>query len=1080
MGHTRFKRKKKRWATQKAKAWRGGATITKTKQVQQSFDTIHDFYKLLRGLFGTGLTPNIAGMQQEIATLRAANPQDPRITDAEAKLQHAQDSIPLYKVMRAIMQYMIITLNSIVLPVTISPDIHTLRSIHADTQFEKYAGYRKEGQLFFAGQGNPLSKVTTSGIEIQGREYFEIPPGREWPKLQNASASFINLTGMLFNLNDNPDQDTVTAYYAALNQPVPANWQTDRREFTAAHRIYMLCDAGANTYGKLGESVRADYPGGKPGQKSWDGTPGSLHGPRLIEFVTPLTTADSASSNPYQDHEFIFVPSTPAVDQNAFISDANLYTSDIYEIRYERDQWDSTTGLGFKLVVRLRNPPNTVLFELVYGILGEGQTPFVRPAGSRAQPALYNSQGPSAASLSGCALLRALHSVPATPGIAVPAGVFQDIPEEKIGNPQYPLSPHRVRDMVETDALREQVVTELRQIMTQQNGVSPLCGTANMVDPYSLLGDRFGTFPPELWHDIKRGGDRDQVKAAHYLSQLRDANGALLYPFIHFVTGDELAAKMAVELGLAVIYQAGGNIRYWPKMFRFRPESRTIASPYGIATQPVPQATDGPWAITSWGGKRMKGGLRNPISANIAMPPYRYIEDKDGVQYTFDANHNFLSSNGSVNIQSINGRPTIIAHDVWLHPSNYVVMKNHVQVMNPSITPDSLLAEIRTQYQQIHTQISQIPELPARQLTAEEWNAVANGLNNIDYRPLPPAIKQAIINALQGIQLLQTDNRGIYQYDFINTVQYNNDPRLNLLDELTFRIVNDSKEDDGLEGAATIGANSPQVTVTPDAGGTSWMIPALLDENLLDYDIAFMAKRFIQTLMSYCRRQNLTIQEVRQQFSTQYGIAPIVSYIQAKYAGNAPNDLQHRVATALMTFAQENVPYAASSSLSSAPLPPIPRLQSTYSFAMPLPPISRVGSIESSSTPSTPSLFTSSTPIIQPQPTEQVSAITPSVTGFLFDSSPAEPATDVRPLRRAKVGITQQSIINTRRRSQQKQQEEREEKREARFAERRSGSLRSGPSNSSTQGQGGGKRHTKKKHHKRKKRETQRKRRMFH
>ena len=901
MGHTRFKKKKKRWATQKAKrAWstysKGGA-MEKTKEVQQSFDTIHDFYKLLRGLFGLGLSPNMAALQQEFARATTSGNQS-KIVEAQTNLTNAPLRVPLYETMRAVMQYMIIRLNSIVLNIQIAEGFTDI-NINNTTQFAKYTGYKKPGQLFFQPPGPPavpFSKVTTSGIEIQGREYFEIPPGREWPKLQDAAASFRNLTSLLFNLNDNPDQATVTAYYTALKQPVPEKWQTDPREFTAAHQIYMVCDAGANTYGKLAESVRA--PGGKPGQKIWDGTHGTLFGPRLIELVTPLTTADSASSNPYQDHKFVFVAS--GEDTNVFVSDANLYTSDIYQIRYVRDQWNKDTGLGFKLVVSPRNAPNTILFELVYGILAEGQAPFVRPARSKAPPVIYNSQGPSAAELSGCVLIRALDSRFTDPS----PNQVSKIPG--------------VQDRIATPALRNEVVTELTRIMTEDNGVSPLCGTATMVDPYNRLGNRFGEFPPELWLDIKRGGDRDQVMTVYYLSKLKNADDELLYPFIHVVTGDELAAKMAVELGLAVIYQAGGNIRYWPKMFRFREQSRAIPPPYGIITNPPPQADQPPWAIAQWGGKRMKGGLRNP---NGAIPSYTRIEDKDGVQYFFD-NYNFGNSNGvmimkGINDQGQNNRPNIIAHDIWLNPSNYVVMKNQVQPTNPTITPASLLADIRAQYQQI-PQTPELPELPERELTADEWNTIASGLSNIDYRPLPPVIKQAIINVLQGIQLLQPDNRGIYQYDFINTL-FGNNPQLNPLDELTFRIVYDSKEDDGLQGAAMIGENSPEVTVTSDDGQHRWTIPALLNTDLLKYDMNFMANRFLISLVLYFNDTSFTRVEIvnfmsgktdaggdleengsmpaSRVFMINYGIKPIVSYIQAKYADFDLNGLENVVGT---------------------------------------------------------------------------------------------------------------------------------------------------------------------------------------
>jgi hypothetical protein len=1116
MGHTRFKKKKKRWTTQK-KVLRGGATITKTKQVQQSFDTIHDFYSLERGLFGTGLDPGVDLLQRKLASMPAG---DPKIAHTQTSLQYAQSRvpfIPLYKIMKAVVQYMIITLNSIKFDIPIDPSIHVPGSIHADKQFTKYTGSKKAGQLFYAGQGIPSSKISTSGIEIQGREYFEIPPGREWPKLSDMESSFINLAGVLFNLNDNPDQDTIHAYNTALgqpsNDPIPAG-----ARLTEAHRIYMLCDAGANTYGKLAESVRALLPGGKAGQKIWDGSHGTLRGPRVTELVTPLTTADSASSNPYQDHEFVFVAS--GADINEFISDANLYTNDIYQIKYVRDQWNPATGLGFKLVVS-RNGSNDVLFELVYGILGEGQTPFVRPAGSRAQPIVYNSQGPSAASLSGCTLLRALHSVPATPGIAAPAGVFQDIPEEKIGNPLYPLrSPQRVRDMVATTplpalppqaSLREQIITELTRIMNQQNGVSNLCGTANMVDPYHLLGDRFGTFPPELWFDIKRGGDRDQVKAAHYLSQLRDASNKLVYPFIHFVTGDELAAKMAVELGLAVIYQANGNIRYWPKMFRFRPESRAIPAPYGIATQPAPDATNGQWAIAQWGGKQMRGGLRNP---NNDIPSYMRIEDKDGVQYFFD-NYNFRNSDRviikGINDQGQNNRPNIFAQDLWFNPSNYVVMKNQVQVSNPAVTQESLLADIRAQYQRI----PQMPELPARQLTRNELDTIVERLSTIDYRLLSSDIKQAIINVIQGIQILHEDNRGIYQYDFINTL-FGNNPQVNELDELIFRIVYDSKEDDGLEGAATIGENSPMVTVRPDAGGATWTIPALLDENLLDYDIAFMTHRFTQTLIQYCTRMALPLQEVRQEFITQCGIVPIVSYIQTKYADNAPNNLQQHIATAIMAFAQQSASSAAASAAASAATPSPRQRQppslispSQYPFMRQVSPLAPASTPALAATPMAPSPAhflqppsRTPSPLLQNLPstpnsasqesdvmrryTVPAQAASPSATEPLLSLSPARPAKAATPrATRAKATLQPRHLTSEiiklrinkgRSATLQQQQNERRKKRNAAVSEKRETRSRLHPPPIPIQGQGGGKRHTKKKHHKRKKRETQKKR----
>jgi len=906
MGHTRLKRKKKGWTTQKK--WRGGNTITKTKQVQQSFDTIHDFYSLERGLFKTGLDSNVSTLQRAYDTMVAANPHDPQIAQAQADLQQAQNRAKLYETMKKVMQYMIITLNSVTFNIPILQTIHTPQSINGDIQFSKYTGNKKSGQLFFAGPNIPSSKVSTSGIEIQGREYFEIPPGREWPKLADAATSYINLASLLFNLNDNPDRDTQNAYNLALGQPIGTPISQAAR-LTGAHTIYMVCDAGANTYGILAESVRAKSPNGKT---KWDGT---LIGPRLMELVTPLTTADSASSNPYQDHEFVFVAS--GADPDVFISDANLYTNDIYQIQYVRDQWNAATGLGFKLVIS-RLGSNQVLFEVVYGILGEGQTPSVKPAGSRALPSIYNSQGPSAASLSGCALLRALNTASVAPGAAAPAGVFPDIDDEKIGKPPIvdPLtsrSPQRVRDMVAGTpipggaTLREQIIHELMEIMTQQNGVSPLCGTANMVDMYNLCGPTFSNLPPEVWFDSKRGGDRDQVKALHMLSQQRDVSDNLVYPFIHFVTGDELAAKMAVELGLAVIYQANGIIRYWPKMFRFRPESRNDALlSFRITTAPAPEATQGPWAIALWGGNQMKGGLRNPISEHISLPPYAKLEDKDGVQYIIIIrNGSFLSSQNQVILPGKDGRPHIIISDLWFNPSKYVMMKEQITPL--VMTTLQIISVIKTQYDTIKQHIPQISEFPNRVSVLIER---ADELSNIDYRPLPPDIRQAIINVLQGISILKQDNRGIYQYEFINAVRFNNDPRINELDELTFRIVNESKEDDGLDGAALIGQNSPAVTVIPDVGlegvaligqhspvrPAPWTIPALIDTDLLEYDSTFMSKQFVITLVQYFINQGFTKEEIysitildspfmlaTRSFIVNYGIKPIASYIWAKY-----------------------------------------------------------------------------------------------------------------------------------------------------------------------------------------------------
>jgi hypothetical protein len=362
-----------------------------------------------------------------------------------------------------------------------------------------------------------------------------------------------------------------------------------------------------------------------------------------------------------------------------------------------------------------------------------------------------------------------------------------------------------------------------------------------------------------------------------------------------------------------------------------------------------------------------------------------------------------------------------------------------------------------------------------------------------NYVPPDAIIRQAMINILQKIQLLKNNNSGIYQYDFINELLHAIYPQRpqnvpDMLDELIFEIVYESKEDDGLEGAATIRENSPAVQVTPDGGGKPWVIPELLDENLLDYDIAFMANRFTQTLIQYCLRQNLRIQEVRQDFITQYGITPIVSYIQAKYADNAPNDLQQRVETAIKTSAQQIASSSAStpSQIPQKTLPPpsmviqvsesLPAASaSTPSPALALPPLAFT---PFASTPSQESWSTalgqiysetSARPAAQP-----VSAITPSVVSIplnLSDPSSAakDPSSAAKYARRIKKGINSNEALKGRVEFTTRLRTAKRNERVA--AIRSTPSLSRAPSLIASQGG-----HTKKKHHKRKKRETQKKR----
>ena len=579
MGYTRIKKNKKRWGTRK-RVWRGGANLVKTRTAQQTIDAIHDFYYALRGVFKKWLEKKPDNL----------SPED---------LQTFQ----LYMTMRSINQFFLIKQNARVLqinideylppPTTRNPQPVTINMIPINhmTDYTYYVGNKKQNQLLYAGNV-PNSGVTVSNPESTGRKFFDVPPGREWPKLQDPFSSVMNLLKLLFNTSYAIDpNDPIHQIDPNFQDPnyLPLLTRLNNGELNEAV-LYTIADAGMNTIGTLFEEAYRLDPN---------------RAPKPCEIDTPMRVMDSAISTLLQNHIHEF----PETSEGVFISDPIVYCNDndnAIRIKYEKHNWNSVTGLGFLYIIEQFKPndPQWVdsdPIKIIGGIQSEGQISVVRQAGSKAALTVYNSLGPSCASLIGCIIKSIIHKVK------------QEGPIDPI------LS--TIKDRVSND-IKDAIDTELRRIMRKQNGISELCGFGNMVDLYNLLdgeneNGKFYRFPPALWYGVKGDGDRGQVKAANTLSKKRKPTIPieLQYLLLIFVTVDELCAKIAVELGLATIYQAGGVIRYWPRMFLYHPASRTLPDQQFASVRQF-QLNE----ISQFGGKQIKGGFityNDTIGLNI-------------------------------------------------------------------------------------------------------------------------------------------------------------------------------------------------------------------------------------------------------------------------------------------------------------------------------------------------------------------------------------------------------------------------------------------------------------------------------
>jgi hypothetical protein len=138
MGHTRLKKKKKGWATQKVQ--RGGSfnPATPTKQEQQDIDSFHDFWPLERGLFKIPLH------------------KDP-----------TTQVIKNWHLMRSIIRWLLINYSVPALGLTLVPSLLTSAPTY-NFNFNPYTT-SSTGHLFFD------SSLSPSGIEPKGRKYIKIP-----------------------------------------------------------------------------------------------------------------------------------------------------------------------------------------------------------------------------------------------------------------------------------------------------------------------------------------------------------------------------------------------------------------------------------------------------------------------------------------------------------------------------------------------------------------------------------------------------------------------------------------------------------------------------------------------------------------------------------------------------------------------------------------------------------------------------------------------------------------------------------------------------------------------------------------
>lgn len=529
-------------------------------------------------------------------------------------------------------------------------------------------------------------------------------------------------------------------------------------------------------------------------------------GPFVKEISTPQRSADSATANPKPStipgdvypiiYEFVAqgqqVPhafpepvALPAAD--LFYSDSNLYTDGRYEIRFEKHNWSPVTGLGFKFVIG-NIQGGGQRYEIGFGIVPQDGN----------QGAYYNTLGPSAALLAACCLKRVLHPDP---------------PQAAIAQPPPPIPYDRINQSLNyllQGANRNNIVTTMtRHLETVGNG--QFTNRHDMFHPYLHFkgdkpGDQFHQLPPELWFDIKRGGDRDQVMVAYQLSLLMNPDGSPKYPYLVFVTGDELCAAIAVKKGLATIYQTDTLVRFWPKGIVYGPA--LLVAPF---TPPRPQVQDyrmytnlpagDQYSIQSWGGNQMKGG------DYYTMSTYDQIQDGYGNKYDI---------------------PTL---------------QQHLQAFRPQLLQELLVQQreqeqqqLQQKYQQLLQQYPQRQQQLQQQYEQEQQQLQQQPLKELDSNQLQELQKYAFIhNTQENLQKLLLMNFGsgveIGKILFAMAALPDSSVICTLDDLITklnqYRIIEYATEQIN-EGIRTIVQNSPNATAAAEQIFTFVRTPAYL------------------------------------------------------------------------------------------------------------------------------------------------------------------------------------------------------------------------------------------------------------
>jgi len=681
-------------------------------------------------------------------------------------------------------------------------------------------------------------------------------------------------------------------------------------------------------------------------------------GPFVKEIITPQTSADSATANPKPStipgdvypilYEFVaqeriptlprlFPESIPPVDDpaNLFYSDANRYTYGRYELRYEKHEWNPITGLGFKFVIGDIQQANGQRYEIEYGIRD--------PNGIALGPDMgYNSLGPSAGLLAACCLKSVLQPLP------------QPLPQQQPPI-TYDVINQSLNYLLQQSNNRDSIIGVLTPLL-DTIGNNNFTDRADMVHPYlqfegNQVNGRFYNIPPETWLDMKRAGDRDQVMAAYQLSKLTNIDGTLKYPYLVFVTGDELCATMAVKKGLATIYQTGHDIRYWPKGIMYGPPTGQLPTwpvyftkprlqdqDFQMYNQPVaelPQGVAPQYSIDSWGGgKQMKGG------DYYTMITPDQIEDGYGNKYNIDQ------------LRPLFNNPQIL----FQAPDNYAFIYNI-----PENIQKLLLMNFGRDIDmgKILFALIALPQQPII-CTMDELIAGLSHHNIINYVNTDPEIINTINHVVIQVQN-NPEQAAAETHTIITNVRtpeqaaaaavqvaaqaavQNNDWVADMFAILRYSAVPNETEDD------------PLITVRP---------PGAEVDRMEKYDIEYMIKQFVYS----CRKHG--IQEIPDQFIITYGISPIFRHISKTFRGNV---LPETAGNPVFDYIQERMSeYLGMPNLSTI-------LSSFYTFCNMIPHNMSVGQVPSVQVPSA---SVPSAPVAATGMTSTVSAPPPLIRGI--------------------------------------------------------------------------------------------------